>query len=82
MSPIDPDEGPTEADLERFSRDTGYCPDCGAEVFDQADICPACYAYLGGDVARRPPFQQWYRRRWTAMVIVAILVAFLLIVFR
>jgi len=37
-------EGPSEEDLERFSReDTGYCPECGEEVWDDAPQCKACF---------------------------------------
>ncbi|MFO0873230.1 MAG: hypothetical protein U0575_04580 [Phycisphaerales bacterium] len=75
------DEGPTPDDLRRFNRETGYCPDCGAEVFDQADVCPKCFAYLGGDVLSKHPIQRWWNRKWIGLVIAAVLVAMLLMTF-
>jgi len=38
---LDP-EGPSADDLDRFGDELNPCPNCGAEVYDQADICPAC----------------------------------------
>ncbi|MEL6330226.1 MAG: hypothetical protein AAFR38_11240 [Planctomycetota bacterium] len=41
-------EGPSEADLERFGGETKRCPECGAEVYDQAAACHRCgYAFEG-----------------------------------
>ena len=37
----DPD-GPSEADIERFGGEFKTCPDCGDEVYDQAEFCTAC----------------------------------------
>ncbi len=41
------------ADRERFSSETAHCPECGAEVWDAADICPKCYAWIDGDTQTR-----------------------------
>lgn len=35
--------------------DQAYCPDCGAQIWDQSDVCPKCFAFLGGDTSRHPP---------------------------
>lgn len=35
--------------------DQAYCPDCGALIWDQADICPKCFTYLAGHTSRFPP---------------------------
>ncbi len=67
------DEGPSEEDLRRFGDETAYCPDCGAEVWDGADVCPKCFAYLGGDTSRHRPIDRWWRSRWK-IVIVAVLI--------
>ncbi|MEM0984451.1 MAG: hypothetical protein AAGI17_10930 [Planctomycetota bacterium] len=47
---VDP-EGPSASDLERFGSEFRTCPECGSEVYDQADICQACghvFAQPGG----------------------------------
>ncbi|MBL9118366.1 MAG: hypothetical protein JNL80_00450 [Phycisphaerae bacterium] len=64
------DEGPSDDDLRRFGSEVAYCPDCGAEVWDQADVCPTCFAYLGGDTSRR---RGQRHRRWRTAVILIIL---------
>lgn len=44
---FDPDdEGPSDADLERFGGATRACPDCKTDVYDEASICPRCGSYL------------------------------------
>lgn len=68
--PIERDEGPSAEDLRRFGGDTAACPDCGAEVWDQADVCPKCFAYLGGDTVRRG---RQRRRTWRTAIILLIL---------
>ena len=37
-----PDEGPDEADLERFGGVTQTCPECKAELYDDAEVCWKC----------------------------------------
>ena len=71
------DEGPSIQDIERFRHECAYCPDCGEEVWDQAEVCPKCSAYLGGDTLSRPPMDAWVRKRWTLLVIIALIVAML-----
>lgn len=74
MTPAD-DDGPSQEDLRRFGGEHAYCPDCGAQVWDQADVCPKCYAYLGGDTARR---RSTSKREWRKLVLVILLVALLI----
>lgn len=73
------EEGPSPEDLARFGdaaeRETGFCPDCGAEIWDQADVCPKCFTYLGGRVASKPPFNQWLKDRWKTFVVIAVILA-------
>lgn len=69
------DEVPSSEDIERFDRDTAYCPDCGAEVWDQAEVCPSCHAYLGGKTSSRPPVQDWFQKRWIVVIVVVLLIA-------
>lgn len=75
----DQDEGPSDEDIDRFGDDSptldARCPDCGARVWSEADVCPKCFSYLGGDAApaRRGPFAD----RWRTVVVVALVVALL-----
>ena len=71
------DEDPSDADIERLDHDTAYCPDCGARIWDAADICPKCRAYISGDTLSRPPVEHWLRKRWLAVIAIILLLAFL-----
>jgi hypothetical protein len=70
----DIDEGPSEEDIERFSGDTARCPDCNAEVWDAADVCPKCFAYLGGATQSRPSAQQWFDRKMFVLIIILLII--------
>jgi hypothetical protein len=72
------DEDPGSEDIDRFSSETACCPDCGAEIWDQAEVCPSCYAYLGGNVISRTPAQARFRRKWIVLVAILLLLAFVL----
>lgn len=48
------DEGPSEADLERFSGVTRSCPECGAEMYDDVEICWKCGHALSGEAKGLP----------------------------
>lgn len=40
---FDPEfEGPSEADVARFGADFISCPNCTADVYDEAAMCPTC----------------------------------------
>lgn len=43
-----------EADQRRFSSNIAYCPECGAEVIDDADLCPKCFSWIDGTTHRKP----------------------------
>ena len=73
------DEDPSPGDLERFGHDSAYCPECGAEIWDQAEFCPACGGQVGGRTLGRPPLDTWLQRRWLILVAVAALAAFILV---
>lgn len=70
------DEDPSPQDIERFAGDTGFCPDCGAEVWDQAPACPSCGSMLAGGTATHHPVEGGLRRRWIVVVAVIVLLAF------
>jgi len=74
------DQGPSEEDIARFAGDEAFCPDCGALIWDQAEICPKCHAYIGGNATSRSPVQRWVQHRWTIVVVILLLIAFLLCV--
>ncbi len=72
------DTGPGPEDLRRFGGEIAYCPDCGGEVWDQAEVCPACGAYLGGSTSSRPLHRQVFRKRALILVALLALVALIL----
>lgn len=76
------DENPSPDDLERFNRDTAYCPECAAEVWDQAEICSSCGAYLHGDPSSRPRGAGRRRRLWITLVVLITVTTFLLLTLR
>lgn len=69
------DEGPSSEDIERLDHETATCPDCGAEIWDAAEICPKCYAYLGGNAVDRKPVPRWLR-----LVLIVLLAVGLIII--
>ena len=70
------DEDPTPEDIERFSGETGFCPDCGEELWDQAGQCPSCGVFLAGQTATRHPVEGRLRRGWIVLVAAITLLAF------
>jgi len=74
-----PDDGPSPADLDRFGDDTGYCPECGAEVYDQAPACPACGTFIEGRILSRPPVEHDLRKRIILVIVLLTLAAFVLV---
>lgn len=70
-------EGPSEEDVERFSReDTGYCPDCGEEVWDDAPQCKACGSWMDTGASSRHPIDADFRKQSFAIIGVIVLIAF------
>jgi hypothetical protein len=61
-----------EADQKRFSSDVAYCPECGAEIVDDADICPKCFTWIDGATHRRP---SKLKRSIHTVVVVLLIVA-------
>ncbi|MSQ90954.1 MAG: hypothetical protein EXS01_06135 [Phycisphaerales bacterium] len=77
------DEDPTAEDQRRFSRPiNARCSDCGAEIFDDADICPRCHCFLwdGSGAARARAPGTWRRISIVLMVIAALALTGLLAV--
>lgn len=71
------DGGPSDADIERFSSEVAHCPECGAEVWDDAVKCPECFAIIDGATMRHSPLQAWWRNRWLVALVVLLIVAML-----
>lgn len=40
------DEDPSPEDLERFGGATRQCPECGTELYDDAEVCWKCGHHL------------------------------------
>ena len=72
------DEGPSEADLDRFNRDEeGYCPECSAPVYDDAEICPNCGQQIGGQISGKPRVDREAQHRLTVIIVVLVILGFL-----
>ena len=77
---FDANEGPTEEDLRRFGGpdpSSGFCPECGEEVSDLADICPHCHSWIPEGAQRRPPVVSELIRRWYVFIALGVLLVFL-----
>ena len=48
------DEDPSEEDQQRFVEETGYCPECGEEIWDEAWQCPHCQEVVEGRIRWTP----------------------------
>ena len=68
------DEGPSAEDIARFSDDTAHCPNCGAEIWDAAEVCPRCHGYVSGNTVSRHPIERWWRQKWIVLLVIAILI--------
>jgi hypothetical protein len=56
-------DGHAERDRQRFASDTAFCPECGAEVYDAADVCPKCFTWINGETVRHPKARRRERIR-------------------
>jgi len=72
------DEGPSEDDLKRFGGDSGYCQNCGEEIWDDVEVCPKCGQHVAGQVSSREPIEQGCRKQWIIMIVIAVLIGLLL----
>jgi uncharacterized paraquat-inducible protein A len=66
------DEHPRDEDVEALGDETTACPSCGAEVYDDADVCPRC-----GDALTAAP--RVSRLAWVAAGLAALLVVAMVI---
>lgn len=56
-------------DRDRFASQTAYCPECGAEIFDAADVCPKCFTWLDGETSRHHPTRRGNIKRWQRVMV-------------
>ncbi|MDX9912663.1 MAG: zinc-ribbon domain-containing protein [Phycisphaerales bacterium] len=71
LEDLDP-EGPSADDLERFGSEFHTCPNCGAEVYDQAEVCPKCLTPMNATPSRGMP-------TWAIFAACVVLVGLLLL---
>jgi hypothetical protein len=71
------DEGPSQTDIDRFSgNETGFCPECGEEVWDDTPQCKECGTWLYDGAASRHPVDAAFRKQSFAIIGVIVLIAF------
>ena len=71
------DDGPSDADLDRFNRDQyGYCPDCSEQVYDDAEFCPSCGMQISGRISNKPRTQRDAQNRLTIIIVVLVVLGF------
>ncbi|MEY3025458.1 MAG: zinc ribbon domain-containing protein [Phycisphaerales bacterium] len=63
------------ADQARLAHQTAFCPECGAEIYDAADVCPKCFAWIDGDTVRRAPRGAGRARRMKSVVVWSLVIA-------
>jgi len=66
-------EGPDASDRARFGRDEGYCPECGASVWDDAPVCPKCGVFIGGQTLARPPMIRALEKRGKIVLVIVLI---------
>jgi len=71
------DEGPSQEDIERFSQDeTGFCPHCGEEIWDDASSCPSCHEWLRDGTTHQNPIAGEFNKRWLTLITLIVLTMF------
>ncbi|MDP7006321.1 MAG: hypothetical protein QF718_08950 [Phycisphaerales bacterium] len=71
------DQEPSEEDIERFSAsETGYCPECGTEIWDDITQCSSCGTWLEHGVSHRDSVSNDFRKKSYLIIVAIILIAF------
>jgi uncharacterized membrane protein YvbJ len=71
------DERPSQEDIERFSKDEmGYCPNCGDEIWDDANHCNSCGEWVSGNTLHQDPVTRSVNKKLILMITVLVLIAF------
>ncbi len=77
------DDGPSQEDIERFSADeTGFCPQCGKEIWDDVTKCPSCGSWMQHGTSHRNPIANEFRKKMIVLVVIAMLIGFFYSVLR
>jgi uncharacterized protein (DUF983 family) len=68
-------DAPRLEDVEQFSDATRRCPECGTDVYDEAEVCYKCgYAFGDSKEGEAKPWVVWV----VVAIVIAILVPFVL----
>lgn len=71
------DEGPSQEDIERFSEDeTGYCPNCGEEIWDDANRCNACDEWLHTGPSHQDRITRDLNKKLIVLISILVLIGF------
>ena len=73
------DEFPESDDLEAFGHQSGYCPECGEVVWDDAQYCGACESYFDTALSR-PPSSIARRTLFRSVMLLLALAGFILLI--
>ena len=77
------DEGPSQEDIERFATDeSGFCPHCGEEIWDDVTRCPSCGTWMQDGVSHRHPITNEFRNKTIILVVIIMLIGFLYSILR
>ena len=69
------DDAPDGDGFESERPETAFCPECGAEIYDAADVCPKCFAWIDGDTTRHAPHGRRRSERFVKFVVWALIIA-------
>lgn len=73
LGPVCDHEGPSDADIERFSDPTRVCPECKTEVYDEAELCWKCGHAFRGESGKMP--------KWIFVAAGLVIVGFVVVLF-
>ena len=77
------EEGPSQEDIDRFSEnETGYCPHCGEEIWDDSSQCPNCGEWLDEGTVHQNKIVRSFNKKFLVFIVVVVLVSFLWAVFK
>ena len=79
------DDEPTDEDVDRFSGETGFCPDCGEEIWDEAWQCSHCGSVVEDRIRRQrasDPASRHVSSRAIVLVVAGLLFLLLLLQIR